>query len=163
MRKAMTNYAVAPGEYLATRAEFPSLSRLAPTEAEALEGIRALVADSEAEMSPAPYTTSSAAGQDSGMSEDDWLADLRASARRDAPRFHVQDDGRARLQVLAVCDGVAYAVTPWHTTVEPMKLSVAEIAADCDLPASEVTGREYTATGDADGLSGFRLVRDPRV
>jgi|GEM_PF-4590021 len=81
-----------------------------------------------------------------------------------ARTYSVQPDGRARLRVVVVVgDDDAHAVTPWHTTDEPMRLSALEIARDCDIPAGEVVGREYTATGDRDALHDFRLVHDPRV
>ncbi|MFE5285760.1 hypothetical protein ACFRAQ_12435 [Nocardia sp. NPDC056611] len=80
-----------------------------------------------------------------------------------ARTYEVQPDGRAVLRVILTCGDQAYAVTPWHTGREPMILSAAEIARDCDLPVSEVAGREFLATGDSQGLRGFELVYDPRL
>ncbi|MFE3059106.1 hypothetical protein [Nocardia sp. NPDC059239] len=91
-----------------------------------------------------------------GMSE---LWDWGKPART----YEVQPDGRAMLRVILTSGDQAKAVTPWHTGREPMDLDAAEIARDCDIPLSEVAGREFTATGDQSGLHDFALVNDPRV
>lgn len=44
-----------------------------------------------------------------------------------------------------------------------MILSAAEIARDCDIPVSEVAGREFWASGDEAELRDFELVFDPRI
>ncbi|MGI5216232.1 hypothetical protein [Nocardia sp. CA-290969] len=72
-------------------------------------------------------------------------------------------DGRIPFYVMLGVGDQAHAVTPWHTPKDPMILSTAAIAADCNMPANEVVGREYTATGDEHGLRDFALVNDPRV
>ncbi|WP_378735491.1 hypothetical protein [Nocardia brasiliensis] len=82
---------------------------------------------------------------------------------RPARTYAVRADGRAELRVIATVGDQAHAVTPWHTAAEPMILSAAEIARDCDMPAGEVVGRELTALGDAEGLHDFQLVNDPRL
>ncbi|WP_040815074.1 hypothetical protein [Nocardia concava] len=79
------------------------------------------------------------------------------------PTYEVQADGRVALHVLGALGDDAFAATPWHTSTKPMRLSVSEIARDCDLPAAEVVGRDYTAAGDANSLHDFQLVNDPRV
>ncbi|MFE2994251.1 hypothetical protein ACFXG4_04870 [Nocardia sp. NPDC059246] len=90
-----------------------------------------------------------------GMSE---LWDWSKPART----YEVQPDGRVMLRVILTRGDQAKAVTPWHTGREPMDLDAAEIARDCDIPLSEVAGREFTATGDRTGLRDFQLVNDPR-
>lgn len=98
------------------------------------------------------------------MAEEELVGNVpRPSATPPKLRYQVQPDGRAMLQVLVVVGDTAYAVTPWHTSNDPMALSAVAIAADCMLPLSEVRGREYTATGDARRLTDFRLAFDPRL
>ncbi|MVU78216.1 hypothetical protein GPX89_13295 [Nocardia sp. ET3-3] len=80
-----------------------------------------------------------------------------------ARTYEVRPDGRAQLRVFLSVGDQAQAVTPWHSHKNPMLLSVAEIARDCDLPEIEVVGREYTAAGDENGLREFQLVHDPRL
>lgn len=82
---------------------------------------------------------------------------------RPARTYDVQSDGRAMFRVILTVGNLAKAVTPWHNGDAPMDLDAAEIARDCGLPLSEVCGREYTATGDRNGLRTFRLVNDPRL
>lgn len=81
----------------------------------------------------------------------------------DEPKYEVLPDGRATLWVLLTVGDQAHALTPWNTTKNPMILSASEIGRDCDIPAGEVIGREFTAEGDANGLHNFRLVHDPRL
>ncbi|MFI9504359.1 hypothetical protein [Nocardia sp. NPDC052566] len=81
-----------------------------------------------------------------------------ASGRRYVPLA----DGRIPLWVLLSVGDEALAVTPWHGYDNPMRLSAGEIARDCEMPANEVVGREFTAVGDENELHDFRLVHDPR-
>ncbi|MEV6071962.1 hypothetical protein AB0L82_35940 [Nocardia sp. NPDC052001] len=97
------------------------------------------------------------------MNEEDriWIA-ARGRTQSDTPVYTTQADGRALLKVIATVGDIAYAATPWHPAGAPMALPATAIAADCDLPLEEVTGREFTARGNRDGLSDYRLVFDPR-
>ncbi|WP_040853795.1 hypothetical protein [Nocardia niigatensis] len=85
--------------------------------------------------------------------------DFKAPART----YEVQPDGRAMLRVMLTYGDEAHAVTPWHTGRSPMILPAAEIARDADIPVNELPGREFTATGDENGLRDFKLVNDPRI
>lgn len=80
-----------------------------------------------------------------------------------ARTYEVAPDGRAKFRVILTVGERAHAVTPWHTSRNPMLLSAAEIARDCDIPLSEVAGREFWARGDETELHDFELVFDPRV
>ncbi|TLF96791.1 hypothetical protein FEK35_27250 [Nocardia cyriacigeorgica] len=88
---------------------------------------------------------------------DNWFED-------DGERTYVPlPDGRIPLWVMLTVGEEAHAITPWHNSQNPMRLSAAAIAADCSLPVSEVAGREYIASGDEHGLRDFQLVDDPRI
>ncbi|SUA72613.1 Uncharacterised protein [Nocardia otitidiscaviarum] len=71
-------------------------------------------------------------------------------------------DGRIPVWIMGGVGDQARAVTPWNKHDTPALLSIAEIARDAGIPAGEVVGREFLATGDANGLHDFRLKFDPR-
>lgn len=78
--------------------------------------------------------------------------------------YEVLPDGRVPVYVILTVGDEAHCVTPWHTSKAPLILSAAEMGRDCDIPAGEVIGREFTAAGSQDEpLHDFRLVHDPRV
>ncbi|MEU0871635.1 hypothetical protein [Nocardia brasiliensis] len=72
-------------------------------------------------------------------------------------------DGRIPVWVMGGVGDQARSVTPWHKHDAPMVLSIAEIARDAGIPPGEVVGREFTAAGDAEHLSDFKLKHDPRI
>ncbi|MGW4718290.1 hypothetical protein [Nocardia sp. NPDC004260] len=59
-------------------------------------------------------------------------------------------------------DARAEFETPWHSPREPMMLRAGDVAEQTCLPVGELPGRWFWAEGDAQGLSGFELVDDPR-
>lgn len=59
-------------------------------------------------------------------------------------------------------DARAEFETPWHRASDPMMVRAGDVAEQADLPVGELPGRSFWATGDANGLSGFELVDDPR-
>ncbi|CAM3957724.1 hypothetical protein NONI108955_01505 [Nocardia ninae] len=59
-------------------------------------------------------------------------------------------------------EAVAQLATPWHQGRAPLLVAASVIAAQAGLPAGELPGRHFWATGDAGGLDGFELVNDPR-
>lgn len=78
--------------------------------------------------------------------------------------YEVLPDGRVPIYVSLTVEDDAYCVTPWHTRKSPLVLSAAVMGRDCDIPAGEVIGREFTAAGSRDELlHDFRLVHDPRL
>ncbi|MFE7800096.1 hypothetical protein [Nocardia sp. NPDC057440] len=77
--------------------------------------------------------------------------------------YRVLPDGRIPLWVMLAVEDAAYAVTPWHRADRPMRLSVEDIADDCDISPVEVVGGEFTAIGDSTALHSFRLMHDPRL
>ena len=77
--------------------------------------------------------------------------------------YEVLPDGRVPLWVMLTVGDDAHCVTPWHSHDDPLILSAAAIGRDCQMPAGEVVGREFTAAGGRDQeLHDFRLVDDPR-
>ncbi|MBF6135860.1 hypothetical protein IU501_22985 [Nocardia otitidiscaviarum] len=77
--------------------------------------------------------------------------------------YEVLPDGRVPVWIMGLVGDQARAVTPWNKHDDPIVLSAAEIARDCDLPTpGEVVGREFIAAGDANGLHDFELKHDPR-
>ncbi|WP_280421965.1 hypothetical protein [Nocardia carnea] len=95
------------------------------------------------------------------MSDDGYRMDW--DARPVGEDYAVLPDGRAPVYVFVTVEDRAYCVTPWHTRDAPLILSAAEMGQDCDIPAGEVIGREFTAAGgEREPLHDFRLVHDPR-
>ncbi|WP_416566401.1 hypothetical protein [Nocardia testacea] len=96
------------------------------------------------------------------MSDDEYRLDW--DARPIGEDYEVLPDGRVPVYVALTVEDQAYCVTPWHTRKAPLILSAAVIGRDCDIPAGEVIGREFTAAGSEHGpLHDFRLVHDPRL
>lgn len=96
------------------------------------------------------------------MSDDDYPIDFDAPST--GHDYQVLPDGRVPLWVLLTVGDDAHCVTPWHTHAAPLVLSAIVIGYDCDIPAGEVIGREFTAAGGEDRpLHDFRLVHDPRL
>lgn len=60
-------------------------------------------------------------------------------------------------------DARAELETPWHRASAPMAVRAGDIAEQAGLPVGELPGRRFWAEGDANGLSGFVLVDDPRI
>lgn len=78
--------------------------------------------------------------------------------------YEVLPDGRVPVWVMLLVGDDAHCVTPWHTHEAPLILSADAIGRDCQMPAGEITGREFTAAGGQDEpLHDFRLVDDPRL
>ncbi|GAD83411.1 hypothetical protein NCAST_19_01130 [Nocardia asteroides NBRC 15531] len=78
--------------------------------------------------------------------------------------YQVLPDGRVPLWVMLTVGDDAHCVTPWHSYTAPLVLSATVMGRDCDIPAGEVIGREFTASGGLDeALHDFRLVHDPRL
>ncbi|MFI7527508.1 hypothetical protein [Nocardia salmonicida] len=59
-------------------------------------------------------------------------------------------------------DARAEFETPWHRASNPMMVRAGDVAEQAELPVGELPGRSFWATGDAQGLTGFELVDDPR-
>jgi hypothetical protein len=59
-------------------------------------------------------------------------------------------------------DARAELETPWHPVRDPMAVRAGDIADQAGLPVGELPGRRFWAVGNAEGLSGFELVDDPR-
>ena len=95
------------------------------------------------------------------MSHDEYGFDW--DARPVGEDYEVLPDGRVPVYVYVTVEDQAYCVTPWHTRKAPLILPAADMGRDCDIPAGEVIGREFTAAGSqTEPLHDFRLVRDPR-
>ncbi|MFI8977427.1 hypothetical protein ACIGO9_31425 [Nocardia asteroides] len=95
------------------------------------------------------------------MSDDDYPIEFDAAGTGDD--YEVLPDGRVPLWVMLTVGDDVHCVTPWHKHTAPMIVSAAAIGLDCDMPAGEVVGREFTAAGTQNGqLHDFRLVHDPR-
>ncbi|WP_069165747.1 hypothetical protein [Nocardia altamirensis] len=59
-------------------------------------------------------------------------------------------------------EAMAQLQTPWHPARQPLVVRASVIAAQAGLPAGELPGRRFWASGDEAGLDGFELVEDPR-
>ncbi len=59
-------------------------------------------------------------------------------------------------------DARAEFTSPWHGSRAPFRVRAGDVAEQAGLPVGELPGREFWAVGDAEGLSGFELVDDPR-
>ncbi|WP_039828095.1 hypothetical protein [Nocardia testacea] len=96
------------------------------------------------------------------MSDDMYGMDWDAPPTGDD--YEVLPDGRVPVYVALTVGDKAYCVTPWHKRRDTLILSAAEMGRDCDIPAGEVVGREFTAAGGQhERLHDFRLVHDPRL
>ncbi|MBF6132411.1 hypothetical protein IU501_05295 [Nocardia otitidiscaviarum] len=90
------------------------------------------------------------------------LFDTLATWRHTADRA-LLPDGRVPVRCVLLFGDEARLVTPWHLGRDLLRLPASVIARACDMPANELPGRYFTATGGRDNLHDFRLVNDPRL
>lgn len=90
--------------------------------------------------------------------------DARDLGKAVASAHHVtMEPEPVRVRVILLFGDRAQVQTPWHPTHSPMWVPAADIAEQAGLPQNELPGREFWASGDEHGLTGFRLVFDPRL
>ncbi|QIS16620.1 MULTISPECIES: hypothetical protein [Nocardia] len=70
---------------------------------------------------------------------------------------------RFQVRVVLVFGEQAQLETPWSTRETPVWVPASDIAQQAELPVNELPGRLFWVTRDDNGLSGFRLVFDPRL
>lgn len=105
------------------------------------------------------------------QAEYEWLVadEVRDLDPPKRSRRHLMQHGdRVSVRVLLVAGDQAELVTPEHDRYAPLRVPAADIAADVEMPANELPGRQLTArvirgpSGGAVQLHDFALVDDPR-